>query len=364
MEEEGGEAGGRHHCILGDVLGTFLFARQMRSVVNTKERIYIWDNLKCFLMISVVLGHFVNQYPDSMIMRSLSIFIYSYHMPLFIFVAGLLQKQWGEDRPFSWRKPIYFIILGYLLKIAIYLIKIGFGQPASFSLFYDTGIPWYMFAMAAYMTIAYAVRRIDARICLPLSVIIALLAGYVNWIGSYFWLSRILVFFPFYYGGYLLESSQVLKFTARKEIRILSVAVILVGLFVSFVYIQDIFSYIRIFTGRNPYAFIRVPNCGMMHRLACYMISVVMGVAWISLMPDKKIPLIEQGGAHTLQIYFWHRLILYVWMYSGFCDAVRNVCKEFWIPVYAGLAVVLTFLLSYSCFGWPLQKIKELLYRW
>ncbi len=65
--------------------------------MNKNQRICIWDNLKCFLMLSVVLGHFVNQYSDYAFMRSMSIIIYSYHMQLFIFTAGLLQKKWTKE---------------------------------------------------------------------------------------------------------------------------------------------------------------------------------------------------------------------------------------------------------------------------
>ena len=164
--------------------------------MSGKQRISIWDNLKCFLMLSVVLGHFVNQYSDSSFMRSMSIILYSYHMPLFIFVAGLLQKKWNPDHPFQWDKPVYYIILGYLLKIGIYTIKILFHQEAVFSLFTDTGIPWYMFAMAAYMVLAWLLRNRSYKIWLPLSVLLALLAGYVVEIGSFLYISCLLYTSP------------------------------------------------------------------------------------------------------------------------------------------------------------------------
>lgn len=310
-------------------------------------------------MISVVVGHFVNQYPDSSFMRSMSIIIYSYHMPLFIFVAGLLQKKWTRERPFRWDKPIYYIILGYLLKILIYAIKVAFGQEAVFSLFTDTGIPWYMFAMAAYMVIAYGIRKWNAKACLLVSVILALLAGYVVEIGSFLYLSRILVFFPFYYAGYLLDSETVLAFARRRWVRITAVFVILIGLFVSFYWIDDIFSIIRMFTGRNAYALIRTFHCGWRQRLLCYGITVAVSLAIISLIPDKRLALAEAVGKNTLQIYFWHRLILYIMMFSGFCDAIRESCGGYWIPVYLMIAILLTFLLAPDCFGWPLKKIKE-----
>ena len=64
--------------------------------MSGNQRVCIWDNLKCFLMLSVVIGHFVNQYPDSSFMRSMSIIIYSYHMPLFIFVGGTIAEEMDE----------------------------------------------------------------------------------------------------------------------------------------------------------------------------------------------------------------------------------------------------------------------------
>lgn len=71
------------------------------AVSRNTKRIYKWDNLKCFLIVMVVIGHFVNQYaPISNTMKSLSLFIYSFHMPLFIFLSGLLQKKWGARHPF------------------------------------------------------------------------------------------------------------------------------------------------------------------------------------------------------------------------------------------------------------------------
>ena len=78
------------------------------------KRVCIWDNLKCVLIFLVVVGHFVNQFEDeSSIMRSISFFIYSFHMPLFIFLSGLLEKRWEENRPFQWTKPVYYILIGY-----------------------------------------------------------------------------------------------------------------------------------------------------------------------------------------------------------------------------------------------------------
>ena len=176
------------------------------AVKKSTKRIYKWDNLKCFLIVMVVIGHFVNQYaPISNTMKSLSLFIYSFHMPLFIFLSGLLQKRWSQRCKFQWDKPLYYIMIGYALKVCIYGIKILFHQKAVFQWFEDTGIPWYMFAMAAFMVIAYLIKELPLWFVLPISILAACLAGYDENIGSFLYLSRIIVFFPFYYTGYCLD---------------------------------------------------------------------------------------------------------------------------------------------------------------
>ena len=94
------------------------------AVKKSTKRIYKWDNLKCFLIVMVVIGHFVNQYaPISNTMKSLSLFIYSFHMPLFIFLSGLLQKRWSQRCKFQWDKPLYYIMIGYALRFAFMELK-------------------------------------------------------------------------------------------------------------------------------------------------------------------------------------------------------------------------------------------------
>ncbi|MDD7114635.1 MAG: acyltransferase family protein [Lachnospiraceae bacterium] len=328
--------------------------------MNQNRRVCIWDNLKCILIFSVVVGHFTNQFAEqSDWMRSISIFIYSFHMPLFIFLSGLLQKKWDEDHPFQWSKPIYYMILGYLLKIMIYGIKVFFGQNAEFSFFSDTGIPWYMFAMAAYMTMMYLTRKWNAKVWFPLTIVIACLAGYVEEIGSFLYLSRIIVFFPFYFAGYLLKPETVQNISQHKWMRWLSVAVLALCLYISFFHLNDVYSYIRLFTARNAYALINVEGCNWVHRFVWYGVSALIGMSVISLTPNRELSFAGVIGQRTLQIYFWHRLVLYVLMYSGFADSLKITFAGMWIPVYLFLAVAITLALSLDLFGKPLRRLQK-----
>ena len=330
------------------------------AVSRNTKRIYKWDNLKCFLIVMVVIGHFVNQYaPISNTMKSLSLFIYSFHMPLFIFLSGLLQKKWNDRCPFRWDKIIYYIMIGYVLKFCIYGIKILFHQEAVFHWFEDTGIPWYMFAMAAFMIIAYLVKDLPVWFVLPISIMVACLAGYDEKIGSFLYLSRILVFFPFYYTGYCLDIKKLQEVLNKTWIKCLSAIFLTDMILYTLAKIEDNYSYIRLFTGRNAYSLINVESCGAVHRLMFYVIAFLMGIAIISLIPNCKVPVVGTVGARTLQIYFWHRLILYVLTFSGITGKLIKNVPSGWVWIYLAMAIILPFVLSAEVFSVPLTLLKN-----
>ena len=317
------------------------------AVKKSTKRIYKWDNLKCFLIVMVVIGHFVNQYaPISNTMKSLSLFIYSFHMPLFIFLSGLLQKRWSQRCKFQWDKPLYYIMIGYALKVCIYGIKILFHQKAVFQWFEGTGIPWYMFAMAAFMVIAYLIKELPLWFVLPISILAACLAGYDENIGSFLYLSRIIVFFPFYYTGYCLDIKKLQEVLNKTWIKCLSAIFLTDMILYTLAKIEDNYSYIRLFTGRNAYSLINVESCGAVHRLMFYVIAFLMGIAIISLIPNCKVPVVGTVGARTLQIYFWHRLILYVLTFSGITGSLIKNVPSGWVWIYLAMAIILPFVLS------------------
>ncbi len=58
------------------------------------ERLSYYDNLRFALIMLVVLGHaFINYVSSSSYIPSLLVFIYTFHMPLFLFVSGLFHTD-------------------------------------------------------------------------------------------------------------------------------------------------------------------------------------------------------------------------------------------------------------------------------
>ena len=60
--------------------------------MKMKERDYLFDNYKAFLIVLVVVGHFIEvASDDNVVMETTKWIIFSFHMPAFVFISGYLQ---------------------------------------------------------------------------------------------------------------------------------------------------------------------------------------------------------------------------------------------------------------------------------
>ena len=56
-----------------------------------QKRIYLFDNIKFLLILLVVIGHLIEHSPmlkTQDCFRGIFLYIYAFHMPLFIFISG------------------------------------------------------------------------------------------------------------------------------------------------------------------------------------------------------------------------------------------------------------------------------------
>lgn len=136
------------------VILRFGFLSIKGALQKVKKRIFLFDNLKFLLIMTVVVGHCVYYMTgNSNIMKSIFIFIYSFHMPLFIYLSGLFHSDHNVKE-----RCLLFIFLGYIMKAVLYLIKAVLFHKADFSLLSDAGVPWYMFALAMFVACSYFLR--------------------------------------------------------------------------------------------------------------------------------------------------------------------------------------------------------------
>ena len=64
------------------------------GIQESKKRTVKWDNAKAGLIFLVVFGHFAEIFcEDKDFYKSMFFFIYSFHMPAFIFITGMLGRK-------------------------------------------------------------------------------------------------------------------------------------------------------------------------------------------------------------------------------------------------------------------------------
>lgn len=318
-----------------------------------KTRIYKWDNVKALLIFLVVLGHFVTQYTGSSeLCRSLFIFIYSFHMPAFIFVSGLFAKSSLKNNTIKINRIITFLILYVLLKLVIFLVNSAFGKNPEFRLFNESGIPWYMLAMAVFTALTYVFKNLNPKVLFSISLLLSLYVGYDAAIGDLFCLSRLFVFYPIFLLGFFFDVEKVTNITENKTLKIMS-ALILISFIILIVFkSESLYTMRPIMTGRLSYYNLGAPAFGALIRLGWYLVSALLSFCVITVIPNSKNILSYVGG-RTLAIYFLHRPLLYIFMNLGI---TLN------IYLFLGLSIPLTLLLSIKPLSQPFDKMMAFNY--
>lgn len=291
------------------------------------ERPYVC-NLFALLSVLAVSGYFIDEcLNESWVSKGLFIFIISFHMPLLIFLVGAIFKEYEDDRETIWRLVICSLILYALMKLVISIVSFFLDGEWTFSLLSESGAPWIFFSAASYLLLACCLKRVDKRVLLGFSVILALLCGYTETIGDFLVLSRTIVFFPFFILGWIYGIDRTEQITNKKWLRLLGIITLALALFITVRFASYGYLSRPLFAGGNAYATLggRV-SFGPMYRLLSYYISTALSVAVLAVTPRKSFgKYIDSLGTSFVQIYFWHCPVLYVLTWLGAYDRLYRI---------------------------------------
>ena len=183
-----------------------------------KRRYYIFDNIKGILILAVVFGHFLWNYSSNhkkSLSRKIVIFIYSFHMQVFVFISGFLTTNNAIKLSNAIKLLIlYFIfIFPFSLTLYVYFSKSNKSNNSN-NILNDILIPkfshWYLLSLFWWrISIKYIY---NIKCILIINIIISLFVGYFRFISNILSLIRTFVFFPFFIAGYKISKSK--KFDA------------------------------------------------------------------------------------------------------------------------------------------------------
>ena len=329
----------------------------LKKIYNSKKlqsetgREYYFDNLKFLLIFLVVLGHFAELIMrKSEIAKTTWMIIYSFHMPLFIFVSGFFAKNAVKNR--NYNKSIMFFILYFIMKTVIFIVDKSCGLNPNYNFTKINSIQWYIFAMGAWYLISILLRNANKKIIFMLSVFFALIIGFDKNIGDIWGVSRILVFYPFFLLGLNINNDKLFKIVKNKGTKIIAPIYLIILVLIFVLFIDKIYLVRPILTGRNPYSSLNnsIEQFGVLIRMCWYIVATFTGICIMSLVPKGKT-IITNLGQRTISVYFYHAIIIRI-----FSNLEINY------RMYEGLilSIFMVLIFSIKCFAIPLEKLLKI----
>ena len=263
-----------------------------------------FDTLKGFLMLSVVFGHFFSHNTThGLVSETIANFIYSYHMPLFVFVSGYFTKN----------KKVVRGILRLLETYVVYqLIKGLLGSHSIMEMLVEPRpMLWYLLALIYWRLLYYGIESIDAKVSWRIIVVFILLslgAGFLPSVGREFALSRSIFFAPFFFLGILAQKIQIIDVVKEKVGFKTGVIVLVVALVLAAVFAYTKIRVRSVFAGTSHYP-LDSQWIYMLARLINYFTAVVISIAFIRVFSfENKV--MGNIGKDSLKYYMFHGLFL------------------------------------------------------
>lgn len=332
-----------------------------------KERSFYIDNVKSVLIFFVVIAHFAEvAISHSDIFKSMFLWLYSFHMPLFIFITGYLSKNTISNKEKTKKRIIEYFFLYFLLNFVLFIGKALDREKSSFNLFDETGVPWYLLSVAIMYLISFLLQNYNQKTIFIFAIVLALFTGYDKEIGDWFALSRTIVFFPFFLIGQNVNEDILFNLTTNKKIKFCSIIIILFSILIYFVFPDKIMLLRPLLTGRNAYSSLNdsIEFWGPALRLIVYLIAIILSVAILSIIPKCNLRYFSEIGRRTLPIYFFHRVILYSFSGLNIYGILQSKAGTFFDNfIWLVLAVFCTIILSLPIFEKPFVLWNKVLYK-
>lgn len=334
------------------------------------EREYQYDNIKFFLIFLVVFGHLL-EYISGSICNNIYRIIYTFHMPVFIFITGYFAK-------FNKKKIIFQLFIPYLLLQTIYIIydcKYISHTNISFQFVTPYWILWFLLTLIYYYLLIPLIdtdKTINKILFILGSIVISLFASATKNIGYYASLLRFFTFLPYFVLGYYFKKSKLKEYFNNNKIRWITGLLATLFVLLSSLYIIFNTKYTKYilygsFSYNDAYY-----NMGMKAFL------LILGLAWviffITIFPKKKLPFISYIGTNTFYIFILHGfiikylgVILKIFIYSEAINIFYAAAIALLLIIALGnkiIKIICNYLLNYEWIYNLIIKIKDKLNTW
>ncbi len=318
------------------------------------------DHFKLFLIFSVVLGHICSAYVrHSYILECLWLWVYLFHIPGFVFVSGLFSKsivqgnKWDKILPYL----LLFIVMGILDSLIIWIKD----HTLIINFFSGNSVRWYAISMFFWYSITIVLKKACALWVMLISLFLSLIVGYFPWDSHFLAWMRTIIFYPFFYAGYLLDSNKITKLLGSTKLRIASVAIIVLSLALVYFEFDNLEKWRDLFRGCVAYSNIdEVTNAlfGPLWRIAAFLTSGVLALSILTCVPGKEFPFVSALSRKTLPVYTFHTFVFNLFLIL--INSLNNwiLVEPLWHCLW--ISLVLLCICSSPIFDWPVRKLMRL----
>lgn len=330
-----------------------LFGKSFINHYNKhKDRIYWLDNIKFFLILSVVTGHFTQHYiENNEQLNFLHYFFSFYTMPAFIFITGFFSKKNGTDKTEQVIKYAFLYLIMQVIECSLGGANLSIIKPG-FTL-------WYLQAIIMYKLFVDAINLVKPIPLLIFSLFLGLFIGFDNFATTVGSASRIITMFPYFLLGYNFDNSMLWNIKKKRNIGV-SVIIFSIFIIIIFLIINGSFKMpIEMLYGKTPYKEMGLGTNGVFYRLLWYLISMAISFSIFAFIPKSKINFVSKFGTRTLQVYCLHALVFLLFQNSTpyfYLKTLEPISQS--IVLLLG-SVLLTLVLSLKIFSLPFDLIMK-----
>jgi fucose 4-O-acetylase-like acetyltransferase len=282
------------------------------------------DNTKAVLITLVVVGHVLGRGLEQRMgaAHALYVFIYLFHMPAFVFLAGHLGGA-GPLTERGARKLVERLLAPYVVFTVLYSAArhLASDHPLRIDLLDPWWLLWFLPALAAWRLLTPVVLALRAPVLVALAL--GLGVGMFERVGGLFTLSRIVALLPFYVLG-AVTTPQLLSRLRDRASRV-SGWVVLLATAGSVVVLHDrIDDGLSALLWNSGYTAMHLGTVdGVVTRAGCYFAGTVLTLAVLGVVPSRATPL-TVVGTRSLYVYLLHGFLIRAASVAGLLDVVTG----------------------------------------
>lgn len=303
------------------------------------------DNARYWVMLLVVVGHFLTALLDLDPARAAYRWIYLFHMPVFILVSGYTARHYSGS-PRQIRRMIGSLVVPYLLvETGLEAFEAWLaGEPLSLHVLEPEWLTWFIAALFVWRLTTPIWRAV--RWPAPVAIACSLIGGLAP-VSDVLAIPQIIGYLPFYVAGMQLRREHFDRLRSVR-VRVAAVAALAGAACVcalepknwemSWLYWRD---------GYSEAPLSAAPLEGIADRGALLAIGFLLAAAVLALVPHGRA-WYSRMGQRTLYCYLLHGFVILALTYYGAFDyLLAHGSVGIWIAVAAALVLANVLMTRY-----------------